>query len=117
MCRSFLRVSKVTEKIKTRSKPTPSENFNSHPLFAVSLTICKFAKFRESPPKWLVDMYMEKSVFIRRMVHSQSTLQLRRQILKKHLYNAYAIKKNCYTFYIFLLDFVSTYLKKLHCYV
>jgi hypothetical protein len=31
-CRSFLRVSKVTEKIKTRSKPTPSENFNSHPL-------------------------------------------------------------------------------------
>jgi hypothetical protein len=28
-----LRVSKVTEKIKTRSKPTPSENFNSHPLF------------------------------------------------------------------------------------
>jgi hypothetical protein len=33
ICRSFLRVSKVTEKIKTRSKPTPSENFNSHPLF------------------------------------------------------------------------------------
>jgi hypothetical protein len=27
-----LRVSKVTEKIKTRSKPTPSENFYSHPL-------------------------------------------------------------------------------------
>jgi hypothetical protein len=27
-------VSKVTEKIKTRSKPTPSENFNSHPLIA-----------------------------------------------------------------------------------
>jgi hypothetical protein len=25
-------VSRVTEKIKTRSKPTPSENFNSHPL-------------------------------------------------------------------------------------
>jgi hypothetical protein len=25
-------VSKVTEKIKTRSKSTPSENFNSHPL-------------------------------------------------------------------------------------
>jgi hypothetical protein len=25
-------VSKVTEKIKTRSKPTPSENFSSHPL-------------------------------------------------------------------------------------
>jgi hypothetical protein len=33
ICRSFLCVSKVTEKIKTRSKPTPSENFNSHPLF------------------------------------------------------------------------------------
>jgi hypothetical protein len=33
ICRSFLRVSKVTAKIKTRSKPTPSENFNSHPLF------------------------------------------------------------------------------------
>jgi hypothetical protein len=32
ICRSFLRVSKVTEKIKTRSKPTPSENFNNHPL-------------------------------------------------------------------------------------
>jgi hypothetical protein len=32
ICRLFLRVSKVTEKIKTRSKPTPSENFNSHPL-------------------------------------------------------------------------------------
>jgi hypothetical protein len=32
ICRSFLRVSKVTEKIKTRSKPTPGENFNSHPL-------------------------------------------------------------------------------------
>jgi hypothetical protein len=32
ICRSFLRVSKVTEKIKTRSKTTPSENFNSHPL-------------------------------------------------------------------------------------
>jgi hypothetical protein len=32
ICRSFLRVSKVTEKIKTRSQPTPSENFNSHPL-------------------------------------------------------------------------------------
>jgi hypothetical protein len=28
-------VSKVTEKIKTRSKPTPSENFNSHPLYLV----------------------------------------------------------------------------------
>jgi hypothetical protein len=25
-------VAKVTAKIKTRSKPTPSENFNSHPL-------------------------------------------------------------------------------------
>jgi hypothetical protein len=33
ICRSFLRVSKVTEKIKTRSKSTPSENFNSHPLY------------------------------------------------------------------------------------
>jgi hypothetical protein len=32
ICRSFLRVSKVTAKIKTRSKPTPSENCNSHPL-------------------------------------------------------------------------------------
>jgi hypothetical protein len=32
ICRSFLRVSKVTEKMKTRSKPTPSENFNSHKL-------------------------------------------------------------------------------------
>jgi hypothetical protein len=32
--RSFLRISKVTEKIKTSSKPTPSENFNSHPLFS-----------------------------------------------------------------------------------
>jgi hypothetical protein len=29
-------VSKVTEKMKTRSKPTPSENFNSHPLQGVS---------------------------------------------------------------------------------
>jgi hypothetical protein len=28
----FLRVSEVTEKIKTRLKPTPGENFNSHPL-------------------------------------------------------------------------------------
>jgi hypothetical protein len=28
-----MRVSKVTEKIKTRSKPTQSENFNSHPLY------------------------------------------------------------------------------------
>jgi hypothetical protein len=28
-------VSKVTEKIKTRSKPTPSENFSSHPLYLV----------------------------------------------------------------------------------
>jgi hypothetical protein len=27
ICRSFLRVSKVTEKIKTPSKPTPNENF------------------------------------------------------------------------------------------
>jgi hypothetical protein len=27
ICRSFLRISKVTEKIKTSSKPTPSENF------------------------------------------------------------------------------------------
>jgi hypothetical protein len=35
ICRSFLRVSKVTEKIKTRSKPTPSENFNSHPLYSI----------------------------------------------------------------------------------
>jgi hypothetical protein len=35
ICRSFLRVSKVTGKIKTRSKPTPSENFNSHPLLAL----------------------------------------------------------------------------------
>jgi hypothetical protein len=32
ICRSFLRVSKVTEKIKSRSKPTPSENFNSRLL-------------------------------------------------------------------------------------
>jgi hypothetical protein len=37
ICRSFLRVSKVAEKIKTRSKPTPSENFNSHPLFTCQL--------------------------------------------------------------------------------
>jgi hypothetical protein len=29
-------VSKVTEKIKTRSKPTPSENFNSHSLFDIT---------------------------------------------------------------------------------
>jgi hypothetical protein len=36
ICRSFLRVSKVTEKIKTRSKPTPSENFNSHPLYVAT---------------------------------------------------------------------------------
>jgi hypothetical protein len=35
-CRSFLRMSKLTEKIKTRSKPTPSENFNSHPLEPVN---------------------------------------------------------------------------------
>jgi hypothetical protein len=28
-------VSKVTEKIKTRSKPTPSENLNSHPLLGI----------------------------------------------------------------------------------
>jgi hypothetical protein len=28
-------VSKVTEKIKTRSKPTPSENFNGHPLYVI----------------------------------------------------------------------------------
>jgi hypothetical protein len=31
-------VSKVTEKIKTRSKPTPSENFNSHLLFIAAFT-------------------------------------------------------------------------------
>jgi hypothetical protein len=30
-------VSKVTEKIKTRSKPTPSEDFNSHPLLSLVL--------------------------------------------------------------------------------
>jgi hypothetical protein len=30
-------VSKITEKIKTRSKPTPSENFNSHPLLKISV--------------------------------------------------------------------------------
>jgi hypothetical protein len=35
ICCSFLRVSKVTGKIKTRSKPTPSENFNSHRLQSV----------------------------------------------------------------------------------
>jgi hypothetical protein len=29
-------VSKVTEKIKTPSKPTPSENFNSHPLLSIT---------------------------------------------------------------------------------
>jgi hypothetical protein len=34
ICRLFLRVSKATEKIKTRSKPTPSENFNSDPLYS-----------------------------------------------------------------------------------
>jgi hypothetical protein len=38
ICRSFLRVSKVTKKIKTRSKATPSENFNSHPLYLVMKT-------------------------------------------------------------------------------
>jgi hypothetical protein len=32
-------VSKVTEKIKTRSKPTPSENFNSHPLYDINYVI------------------------------------------------------------------------------
>jgi hypothetical protein len=37
ICRSFLRVSKVTEKIKTRLKPTLSENFNSHPLYFLKL--------------------------------------------------------------------------------
>jgi hypothetical protein len=41
ICRSFLRVSKVTEKIKTGSKPTPSENFNSHPLFVFELDYIK----------------------------------------------------------------------------
>jgi hypothetical protein len=34
---SFLRLFKVTEKIKTRSKPTQSENFNSHPLFNMEI--------------------------------------------------------------------------------
>jgi hypothetical protein len=38
ICRSLLRVSKVTEKIKTRSKPTPSENFNSHPLLCTGIS-------------------------------------------------------------------------------
>jgi hypothetical protein len=33
ICHSFLRVAKVTEKIKTRSKSTPSENFNCHSLY------------------------------------------------------------------------------------
>jgi hypothetical protein len=33
ICRSFLRVSKVTEKIKTRSKP--GEGFNSHPVLCI----------------------------------------------------------------------------------
>jgi hypothetical protein len=39
ICRSFLCVSNVTQKIKTRSKPTPSENFNSHPLYYVLLIL------------------------------------------------------------------------------
>jgi hypothetical protein len=42
-------VSKVTEKIKTRSKPTPSENFNSHPL------------------QKLIDKYLELSVAMRNL--------------------------------------------------
>jgi hypothetical protein len=33
ICRSFLRVSKVTEKIGTRSGPAPGEGFSSHPLY------------------------------------------------------------------------------------
>jgi hypothetical protein len=53
--RSFLRVSKVTEKIKTRSKPTPSENFNSHPLLFISTEISEvYAYYREI----LVNMYI-----------------------------------------------------------
>jgi hypothetical protein len=35
-------VSKVTEKIKTRSKPTPSENFNSHPLLTALIKLLPF---------------------------------------------------------------------------
>jgi hypothetical protein len=34
-------VSKVTEKIKIRSKPTLSENFNSHPLLKYTLLTVK----------------------------------------------------------------------------
>jgi hypothetical protein len=32
-------VSKVTEKIKIRSKLTPSENFNTHPLYDINYVI------------------------------------------------------------------------------
>jgi hypothetical protein len=38
-------VSKVTEKIKTRSKPTPSENFNSHPLLTYDVDVGPVAAF------------------------------------------------------------------------
>jgi hypothetical protein len=55
ICRSFLRVSKVTEKIKTRSKPTPSENFNSHPLGI------RFVVFRDF---WIVFYYIKISSFL-----------------------------------------------------
>jgi hypothetical protein len=59
ICRSFLRVSKVTEKIKTPSKPTPSENFNSHPLFSMNnvyfaLISDVMYKFTELYPRLLI---------------------------------------------------------------
>jgi hypothetical protein len=43
ICRLFLRLSKakVTKKIKTPSKPTPSENFNSHPLLTFAHNLNK----------------------------------------------------------------------------
>jgi hypothetical protein len=54
-------------------------NYNSDQLLKSNLTFCGVC---------VVNLQFEKSVFLRRLVHSQSTLQrqLRRQILKNTLY-------------------------------
>jgi hypothetical protein len=57
-------VSKVTEKIKTRSKPTPSENFNSHPL--QNCELCGNTGVPKVPPFMgkILNIYFNKIIFV-----------------------------------------------------
>jgi hypothetical protein len=66
-------VSKVTEKIKTRSKPTTSENFNSHPLQLGQHNITEVSSYPIKTVVWFATSQRRiiYSIFFNETVYSQ----------------------------------------------